>query len=172
VAVDAKGDLPNIPNGYNVATHFQGTVYYPSGVELVVGEEGRNGVLFEGEKGRLFVNRGTIAGVPFDQLKDDPLPREQFHLYGFDNHDRPERVGKLDAIVNHMGNFFDCVRARREPISDCVSQHRSAATCHLVNISMRVGRPIQWDGRAETIIDDSEANSMLRREQRRGFEVV
>ncbi len=172
VAVDAKGDLPNTPNGYNVATHFQGTVYYPSGVELVVGEEGRNGVLFEGEKGRLFVNRGTIAGVPFDQLKDDPLPPEEFRLYDFDNRKRPERVGKLDAIVNHMGNFFDCIRARREPISDCVSQHRSAATCHLVNISMRIGRPLKWDAEKEEFIGDTEANHYLAREQRKGFEVV
>jgi myo-inositol 2-dehydrogenase / D-chiro-inositol 1-dehydrogenase len=172
VAVDAKGDLPNIPNGYNVPTHFQGTVYYPSGVELVVGEEGRSGLLFEGEKGRLFVNRGTIAGAPFDQLKDDPLPREQFKLYDFDNNTRAERVGKLDAIVNHMGNFFDCVRARREPISDCASQHRSAATCHLVNISMRVGRALKWDAEKEEFIGDTEANKVLAREQRKGFEVV
>jgi predicted dehydrogenase len=172
VAIDAKGDLPGIPNGYNVPTHFQGTVHYPSGVELVVGEEGRNGLLFEGEKGRLFVNRGTIAGAPFDQLKDDPLPREQFKLYDFDNNTRPERVGKLDAIVNHMGNFFDCVRARREPISDCASQHRSAATCHLVNISMRIGRALKWDAEKEEFIGDTEANNCLAREQRKGFEVV
>ena len=32
----------------------------------------------------------------------NPLPREQFKLYEFDNLDRPQRVGKLDAIINHM----------------------------------------------------------------------
>ena len=172
IAVDATGELPNVPNGYNVATKFQGTLRYPSGAELVVAEEGRTGTLFEGELGRMFVNRGSISGVPIDQLKENPFGRDEFALYDFDNFDRPERVGKLDAIVNHMGNFFDCIRTRKTPISDCESQHRSATTCHLVNIAMRVGRPLKWDPKKEQIIGDDEANGHLSRQQRKGFEVA
>ncbi|HIQ23374.1 MAG TPA: Gfo/Idh/MocA family oxidoreductase [Planctomycetes bacterium] len=170
--VDARGKLPEIPNGYNVPLGFRGVVRYPSGVELVVKEEGRTGVLFEGTEGRMFVNRGTIAGAPVDRLKEDPLPRDQFQLYDFDNLDRPERVGKLDAIVNHMGNFFDCVRAHRLPISDYESQHRSATTCHLVNLSIRLGRVLKWDAEKEQFIGDADADQWLGREQRKGFEVV
>jgi predicted dehydrogenase len=172
VSVEAEGKLPGITNGYNVSTSFQGTVRYPSGVELVVSEEGRSGVLFEGDAGRMFVNRGTISGVPVEELKQKPLPRDQFQLYDFDNRERPDRVGKLDAIVNHMGNFIDCVRERRTPISDFESQHRSATTCHLVNLSIRLGRPLNWDPEREEFIGDNEANNWLAREQRRGFEVV
>ncbi len=172
VEVDAKGTLPNIPNGYNVSTSFQGTVRYPSGVELEVNEKGRSGVLFEGDDGRMFVNRGTIDGVPVDDLKNNPFSRDQFTLYDFDNLDRPERVGKLDAIVNHMGNFFDCIRTRKQPISDYESQHRSATTCHLVNLAIRIGRPLKWDAENEVFIDDDDANKWLSREQRKGFEVV
>ena len=170
--VEAKGTLPKIANGYNVSNDFHAIVRYPSGVELEVGEVGRSGVLFEGEKGRLFVNRGTIAGVPYDQLKDDPFPREEFQLYEFDNRNRPERVGKLDAIVNHMGNFFDCIRAGKMPISDYESQHRSASTCHLINLAIRLGRPLKWDSEKELFIGDADANNWLGREQRKGFEVV
>ncbi len=170
--IDANGNLPTIHNGYNVPATFHAAVRYPSGVELVVGEEGRAGVLFEGEKGRMFVNRGSLAGVPVDGLEEDPLPRQQFQLYDFDNHQRPQRVGKLDAIVNHMGNFFDCVRTRKKPISDCESQHRSATTCHLINLSIRLGRPLKWDAGKEQFIGDSEANRWLGREQRKGFEVA
>ncbi|HBO44275.1 MAG TPA: hypothetical protein DD670_10145 [Planctomycetaceae bacterium] len=71
-----------------------------------------------------------------------------------------------------MGNFFDCVRTRKTPISDVESQHRSAATCHLINIGMRVGRPLAWNAEEERFEGDSEANSYLKREQRRGFEVA
>jgi myo-inositol 2-dehydrogenase/D-chiro-inositol 1-dehydrogenase len=170
--VDAKGSLPKVENGYNVPTHFRGKVQYPSGVELIVAEEGRAGVLFEGTKGRLLVNRGTLSGAPVDRLKESPLPRTQFQLYDFDCLDRPARVGKLDAIVNHMGNFFDCVRARRQPISDVESQHRSATTCHLVNLSIRLGRALTWDAEKETFVGDAEANRWLSRQQRKGFEVV
>ena len=167
-------DAPDIrvPDGYNVALHYGGTIRYPGGVELVLAEEGRTGVLFEGERGRMFVNRGSISGVPVDQLADDPLPREDFTLYDFDNLTRLERVGKLDAIVNHMGNFFDCIRTRRTPISDVESQHQSAATCHLANISMRLGRPLKWDAQSEQFVGDAEANHWLARQQRKGYEIA
>ena len=82
------------------------------------------------------------------------------------------RSSKLDSIINHMGNFFDCVKSRRKPISDVESQHRSATTCHLGNIAMWVGRPLRWDPKVEEFLDDSLANSHLRRPQRPGFEVV
>ena len=76
----------------------------------------------------------------------------------------PGGSGKLDSIVNHMGNFFDCIEARRAPISDVESQHRTATTCHIANISVRLGRPLKWDSQSETFGDDHEANSYLKRE--------
>ena len=172
VEIEGKAELSKITNGYNVATSCHATIRYPSGVVLEIGEKGRSGTLFEGESGRIIVNRGTLAGTPVDQLKDDPLPRERFKLYNFDNRDRPDRTGKLDAIVNHMGNFFDCIQARRQPISDVVSQHRSVTTCHLANIAMRLGRSLKWDSEKETFVGDSEANTWLSRQQRKGFEIV
>ncbi|MFP6658466.1 MAG: gfo/Idh/MocA family oxidoreductase, partial [Pirellulales bacterium] len=108
---------------------------------------------------------------PVEELLQDPLPREKYRLYAHDNLDRPPRAGKLDAIVNHMGNFFDCVRTRERPISDVWSQYRSVTTCHLANIAMHVGRPIRWDAKEEQIVGDAEAGAMLAREQRQGYEV-
>ena len=95
-----------------------------------------------------------------------------YALYDFDNLERPPGSSKLDSIINHMGNFFDCVKSRRKPISDVESQHRSVTTCHLGNIAMWVGRPLRWDPKAEEFLDDSLANSHLRRPQRAGFEIV
>jgi myo-inositol 2-dehydrogenase/D-chiro-inositol 1-dehydrogenase len=172
VEVDGKARLPEIANGYNVPVDYEATYRYANGVVMTVKDEGRNGILFTGDRGRIFVSRGAISGKPVEELTTDPLPRNQFHVYNFDNLDRPERVGKLDAIVNHMGNFFDCVAARRQPVSDVESQHRSATTCHLGNISMRLGRPLKWDSEMERFHGDEEANSMRSREQRRGYEVV
>jgi myo-inositol 2-dehydrogenase / D-chiro-inositol 1-dehydrogenase len=172
VEVDGKARLPEIANGYNVPIDYEATYRYANGVVMTVKDEGRNGILFTGDRGRIFVSRGAISGKPVEELTADPLPRNQFHVYDFDNLDRPERVGKLDAIVNHMGNFFDCVAARRQPVSDVESQHRSAMTCHLGNISMRLGRPLKWDPEKERIHGDEEANAMLSREQRQGYEVV
>jgi predicted dehydrogenase len=171
VAVEATAKMPNVKNGYNVPVDFRGTVRYPNGVVLSVSDTGRNGITFTGDTGRIFVNRGTLAGKPVDDLAHHPLPRESFKLYEFDNLARPPRTSKLDSIVNHMGNFFDCVHSRRRPLSDVESQHRSATTCHLLNIAMRIGRPIRWDSKNEKILDDSQANSYLSRHQRPRFEV-
>ena len=172
IEIDGRGTFPQLENGYNVAKDFAATIKYANGVELKIADKGRVGILFEGDQGRMFVNRGSISGVPVDKLKTQPLPREEFTLYDFDNLKRPERAGKLDAIINHMGNFFDCIEARQQTISDLESQHRSATTCHLANISMRLGRPLKWDPEQEVFIGDAEADTYLKREQRKGFEVA
>ena len=138
---------------------------------MTVADHGRNGILFTGSEGRIFVNRENLAGKPVDDLKERPLPSESFTLYDFDNRTRPERSGKIDAIVNHIGNFFDCVAARRQPIADVESGHRSVSVCHLGNISCKLGRPLKWDPEAERFISDLEADALLSRPQRKGFEV-
>ena len=170
VEIEGKARYPNIENGYNVPADFEARFTYSNDVVMTVSDTGRNGILFEGTGGRIFVNRGSLEGTPVEDLERHPLPREEFRLYS-DDMDRPPRMGKLDAILNHMGNFYDCVLSRRTPVSDVVSQHRSVSVCHLANISMRLGRPLHWDPEREQAIDDPEANAMLRREQRKGFEV-
>ena len=172
VAIDGKATLPNVENGYNVPTNFSGTIDYANQVRLHIADEGRNGILFEGDRGRIFVNRGSLSGRPVEQLESNPLKREDYRVYSHDNLERPPRAGKLDAIVNHMGNFFDCIESRQQPISDLESQHRSVSTCHLANISMRLGRPLKWNPQAESFVGDREADGYLKREQRAGFEIV
>jgi len=171
VEIEGEAKFPDVPNGYNVAVDFFARYKYPNGVEMTVADTGRNGIMFNGTEGRIFVNRGTVSGKPVEDLAGNPLPREQFKVYDFDNLDRPERVGKLDAIQNHMGNFFDCIRERRTPISNVESQHRSVTTCHLGNISMHLGRKLIWDPQKEQFVGDDEANSRLSRPQRRPYQV-
>ena len=172
VEISGTAKMPDVANGFNVAVDFDVSYKFANGVTMTVTDTGDNGILFTGDAGRLFVNRGKITGVPVDALKTQPLHRKDWKVYNYDNLDRPSRVGKLDAIINHMGNFFDCVQSRQPPISDVASQHQSASTCHLGNISMRLGRPLKWDPVREEFIDDSPANGWLKRDQRAGFEVV
>lgn len=172
VQIEGQAKFPEITDGYNVAVDYGATYRYANAVEMTVSDTGRNGILFTGDQGRIFVNRGTLEGKPVEDLARRPLEREQWQVYNFDNLDRPARAGKLDAIINHMGNFFDCIQSRGLPVSDIESQHRSVSTCHLGNISMRLGRKLHWDPKAEQFPDDTDANQWLRREQRSGFETV
>lgn len=172
VEISGNAMFPDVVDGYTVPVDFDSTIRYENGVVMTISDTGRNGILFTGTEGRLFVNRGIITGKPIDDLAAKPFPRDQFRVYDFDNLTRPERSGKLDAIINHMGNFFDCVETRQLPISDIEGQHRSVSTCHLANISLRLGRTLKWNPVSETFQSDDDANKMLSRPQRSGFEVV
>jgi len=172
VEIDGTAKYPSVKDGFNVPIDYHVTYKYANGVVMTVADTGRNGIMFTGSEGRIFVNRGTLEGKPAEQLTTNPLPREKFVAYDGDNLTRPERVGKLDAIVNHMGNFFDCIESRKLPVSDAFSQHRSVSTCHLGNISMRLGRKVKWDTESETFPGDAAANALLSCEQRSGYEVV
>lgn len=170
--ISASATYPKVTDGYNVAIDFSADYRYANGVVMSVRDVGRNGIMFTGDQGRIFVNRGSIQGKPVEQLQDSPLTREMQTIYPYDNHERPERAGKLDAIINHMGNFFDCVESRKKPISDVLSQHRSVTTCHLGNIAMRIGKTLRWDPAKEEFPDQPAANALLSREQRNEFRIT
>jgi len=172
VLIEGRARYPEVENGYNVPLDYQCRYLFANDVEMTVRDTGRNGVMFTGSEGRIFVNRGSLSGTPVEELNSHPLPREAYKLYGHDNLDRAPRMGKLDAIKNHMGNFFDCVRTRKQPLSDVAGQHRSVSVCHLGNIAMRLGRPLRWDAEEERFTGDEQANRYLSREQRKGFEIV
>ncbi len=179
VTIDGRGVLPTVPNGYNVPIDYEATLVYPDGTVMEIRDTGRAGILFEGALGRIFVNRGILAGKPVEQLQDNPLPETDYQLYAHDDAERArkaadeefELAGNYQPIANHVANFFDCVRTKNTPISDVVSQHRAVSTCHLVNISIRLGRQLAWDPDRECCVGDDEANRYLAREQRRGFEI-
>jgi predicted dehydrogenase len=172
VEISGTANYPQMNDGYNVAIDFSARYRYANGVVMTVRDTGRNGIMFTGDQGRIFVNRGAIQGKPVEDLAHTPLGRDSQTVYPHDNLDRPERAGKLDVIINHMGNFFDCVESRNQPISDVDCQHRSVSTCHLGNIAMRIGRTLQWDPDKELFPSEPDANALLSREQRDEFRLV
>jgi myo-inositol 2-dehydrogenase / D-chiro-inositol 1-dehydrogenase len=158
VSIDGKGTLPHIPGGMNTPTSFAIDYVYPNGVPVHYRSDLKeNGILFEGDEGRLFVNRGRISGKPVEKLAKHPLPESTL------------RVEKSD---NHMGNFFACVKNRQRPISDIWTGHRVATALHLANISIRLGRKLQWDPAKEKVVGDDEANGWLRRSQRSPYQIL
>ena len=127
----------------------------------------RNGIMFVGDKGRVFVNRGGIYGKPVDELKENPLPENAWKA--------PHRASmdvKEESTAFHVRNFFDCVRSRQEPVASAAVEHRSITVCHLTNISLRLGgRKLQWDPVKEEIVGDAEAKAMQSRKQREPYTI-
>ena len=158
VPFDERGN-PTLSDRYNAPHKFTVHASFPNGVLMEITSEGRNGILVEGTRGRIFVNRGTIAGKPIEDLESNPLPGDWL-----DNIYR-------GSLVSHMHNFFDCVASRKKPASDVWTHVAAINTCHLGNIAVRLNREIHWDVATQTIKGDEVANQMQSRERRRGYEI-
>lgn len=178
VEIEGQGDFPNlpedfdpvaffagkqtVPNGYNTATQFEITLTFDNGSRIVVRHGPGNGIEFAGEKGTLFVSRSQLTGKPVEEMPEADvawLNEEIDKLYkGMPRH-------------GHMGNFFECVKTRREPVSDIFSHHRELSSCHLCNLAMLLKRKLRWDPRQEMFVGDDQANALVRRPQRKGYAI-
>jgi hypothetical protein len=119
------------------------------------GKSTPNGVQFIGTDGWVYVSRGELKASKLE-LIDEPLPSDAARLYKSDN---------------HMANFFECVRSRKEPICDVEIGHRSISIAHLGVISVRLKRPLRWNPSNEQFVGDSEADKWLRREMRQPYDL-
>ncbi|QGJ70666.1 NADH-dependent dehydrogenase [Planctomycetales bacterium 10988] len=165
--VPFKDGMPTKDDQFNTATDFHVIAKYDDGLEVHIRHNAddlgfENGIMFEGTKGRFFVNRGKLTGRAVEELKDNPLPSEALRL--------PE---ERNSTVAHMANFIECCRTGETPTSDAESHHRALSICHVANISLRLeGRPLTWDTASETILGDEQASSFLSRKPRKGFEIT
>ncbi len=133
------------PNCYNTHPTFEVHFTYANGVKVKCTSGGENGVKLIGEDGKwIFVSRGKINASDPKLLKE-PLPDDAARVY---------------QSTNHMGNFIDCVRNRKQPICNANVGHRSVTVCHLGSIALRLGRKVRWDPKKEVFVEDKEANSM------------
>ena len=84
-----------------------------------------------------------------------------------------EPTGLTTTEYPHYQNFVDAIRANDPKILNCdvLEGHLSSALPHLANISYRVGRQLEFDGKSETFKDDKKADLLLTREYRKGFEI-
>lgn len=162
VKLDTSGN-PTDPSRYNVASEFVVECEFPGNAILEIASKGRNGLLIEGDKGRIFVSRGTLEGKPVEDLKSSPLPEDALQIVY-----KGKRPGGGNA---HMRNFFECIETREQPISDVYSHHRAMTTCHLANIAMRLNREIRWNPETQMIVDDPQAQTMQSRVARSGYEI-
>ena len=117
----------------------------------------RSGTKWIGTEGWVWVDRGGYDASNVDWFREIPEDRYKVKLYRSDNHQR---------------NFLDCVKSRKPTITPIETAHHSAIPGHLGLIAMLVGRRIRWDAVNETIVDDSGASKLLRRDYRSPWKVV
>lgn len=160
--VEYKNGYPTVDNAYNTSHDFDIACKFDDGIEMHIDSRSQNGILFEGEKGRIFVNRGKITGKPIEENwdKDEYSDEDVTKLYKGKKHE------------GHKQNFYRCIREGGLPVSDVFTHVQAMNTCHLAAIAARLGRKIKWDPEQEEIVDDSEAAKFFARKPRAGFEIL
>jgi predicted dehydrogenase len=157
VSLEATGKGPLIGcHSFSTFPEFDVLFTYENGIPLRVTNQGENGVHFEGEKGWIFVSRGVLKASD-QKLIDEPLPADAIKLY---------------ESNDHMMNFIEGIRTRKQPICDAEIGHRSVSICHLANIGLRMGgQKLEWDPKKEVFKNNKKANEYLRREARGPWQV-
>ena len=152
---------------WDVHGEFIAVAEYKNGITMLTSGGYPNGIRYEGSEGWIFVTRGDYTASASDPVAkgksskaldaSDPkilssiIKENEIHLYKIDN---------------QHGNWLDCIKSRKAPISPVEIGHRACSICLITHISMKLGRKLQWDPETEMFVKDEEANKMLSRSQR------
>ena len=95
---------------------------------------------------------------------------------------KAEPASLLDALIkpseehlylsnNHMENFLQCIRTRRDPVAPVEACHAATTISLAADIATRTGRKLAWDWGKERFANDEAANRMLSRTMRNPWHV-
>ena len=125
------------------------------------------GMTFYGDKGTMKASVMSYDFVPADGglavHKDVTYELEQFPE---DKTEKDLERHVAPAIRAHMKNLLECTATRGRPVADIEEGHISTSACILANLSMQVGRTLEWDQAKGLVVGDLEANRLLRRPYR------
>ncbi len=83
-------------------------------------------------------------------------------LFGERNKKLAERSGKID-IKPHHDNFFEAIRGKAKANAPAEVGHLAATIAHLGNLSVALGRTLEFDAKAEKFSRDREADALVGR---------
>lgn len=157
---------------WNVHGIFTTEALYANGVKMIVSNELQNGIRFEGTDGWIFVSRGDYqvtssdgnAGSSQAKKIDASDPKILTSVIG-------EKEFHFQVSKEHHGNWLEAIRDNKKPIAPVEEAHRACSACLLHHIAMKLKRKLYWDPAKEQFKDDEEANKMLSRPQRKGYEI-
>ena len=68
-----------------------------------------------------------------------------------------------DPTTNHVRDFVDCVKSRKQPQANAMAAAQTHIACHAAYIAFQLGRKLQFDPARDLFINDEEANRMRSR---------
>jgi len=102
------------------------------------------GLVFRGERALLELNRDRLAVFPEGKkpAENTGLPEPELAM-----------ASDHDGTRDHLQNFLECIRSRKEPSAPVEVGHSSARASHLANLALRSGKIVRWDGAAGRLSD-------------------
>ena len=165
VTVEAVAQFPK-SGLWDVHGDFMAKAEYKNGITMLTSGGYPNGIRYEGTEGWIFVTRGAYRASPSDPIPEGETkaleasePAILTSVIG------PDEIHLYESNEQH-GNWLDCIRSRKEPISPVEMGHRACTVCLITHIAMKLERKLTWDPDKERFVNDDEANSMLSRPQR------
>ena len=175
--ISASGGMLMRPADTEVNTHDTQTALFDYGAVQVVWNQrnwGQNpdpeypwGATLYGDKGTLKLSVRSYDFIP----KGDGQPvhgdfLDESGKYPEDEQHKETEVYAAPGTRRHLQNFLEARQKGTKPVADIEQGHISTACCILANLSMELGRSLQWDSNAGRIVDDEEANHRLARQYR------
>ena len=116
--------------------------------------ERNNGIFLYGEKGTLFVEEAKFTLL---RKSGDKVEPEEFKFEG-------------NPGLEHMSEFLDSVRTRRQPSCGIEDAFKSTTTVQLGMIAYETRSVVEWDVAKEDIIGNPAAAKLLKREYRQPWQ--
>lgn len=142
----------NNPTGDGMVTKFA------NGVKMVLqlkGWHGSCGVQFEGPEGWV----AAADGYSKPDVSNPAMLADYKKIVA-------DYIGRTGRPMNHVRNFFDCIKSREQTVADPLMMHKTMTTVHAANICMWLKRDLKFDPEKEEFINDVEANRMRSRSMR------
>ncbi len=137
------------------------------------------GVHFYGTEGEVQVNRGKFTFKRGDQMIASYSGSEEerkttscaAQVQIAERDFLQDAKVKLYDSKNHLGNFLDCVKDRKKPITSEQVGGRSAICCHLMNQAYYHQQKIKWDPDKFALVDGTGDPAWLTRDYRSPWSV-
>jgi predicted dehydrogenase len=129
-----------------------------------------HGIEFHGTDATMFLDRAGFEVFPepvseadYREVHGPGVTQEKAEL-GKSPVVKMEKID--DGLFEHVGNFLECIRTRKNPQSDIEYGHRSSSCCLLGNVALRTKEQLQWDVAGQSLKGSPEAKKLLGREYR------
>ncbi len=144
----------------DTVNEWDATYTYANGLKLVFKDQKKmpTGCRFIGDKGWMRVDR-QWAGHPGLVASDDAFLEIKLRADDL----------RLETSQNHVSNFLECMRSRKDPISDVDATHKASYLGLLTEVAGRLEQKLKWDPKREQFIGNDEANRLLRRQKHNGW---